>query len=110
MDGFVIEYLSDLLGNIKFFSGFIVLFAGMMFFLACLFHDEYSEKVYKLEKKYIAVIILACMFSLFLPSGLKYNYVNHYIEENGELRKQVNEMNYVIQKYELEQQLAEIRK
>ena len=59
--------------------------------------------------KLTTIFVISLILAIFTPTSLKWNIAHQYIEKNAQLQKEVNDMKFVIQKYNLEKQLQELR-
>ena len=59
--------------------------------------------------KLTTIFVISLILAIFTPTSLKWNIAHQYIEKNAQLQAEVNDMKFVIQKYNLEKQLQELR-
>ena len=108
----MIDYISDVLATIHFVCFMVTTVTG---FILLFIHVSNIEEMKKAigtvipTNKLTTIFVISLILAIFTPTSLKWNIAHEYIEKNAQLQSEVNEMKYVIQKYNLEKQLQELR-
>lgn len=108
----MIDYWCDVLQNLHFVCSMVCIFS-FVFVVFANAHNAMEQKdnfIPKLIKtKGITILfIISFIGTICIPANLKYNKISEYIDKNAQLQKEINDMKYVIQKYDLEKQLEEL--
>lgn len=80
----MIDYLCDVMNHINFVCMIISIFSGVYLFL-CIFMDQ--NFVYK--KQIIITFIISTLLCIFIPTNLKWQIADKYIEKNKQLETQL---------------------